>query len=86
MPLLNARHRNPETAALSVAENRASKCQSLRHSWHAEEQGLTAIADRSAERLAGDVADWLKSTAAGRRASAQTREELANIVGRARGQ
>jgi hypothetical protein len=85
--LLSARHRNPESAALSIAANRASKCELLRSEREDSDPEhaarLTGYADRNAASLEADVADWLKRTAAGKRASEQTRELLNQIVRRA---
>jgi len=85
--LLRARHPNPESAALSIAANRASKCELLRgDAAHCNSsRGLIRIADNYAASLEADVADWLKRTAAGRRASDQTRELLRQSIQRAYG-
>lgn len=78
--LLHAKHPDPESAALSVAANRASKCQLLRR------EGLTDMADRNAKHLFYDVREWIASTVAGTNASDQTCAMLHNIVARARGE
>jgi hypothetical protein len=93
MALLAARHRDPESAALSIASNRASKCRKLRESAdQADAEGkdcgaqLRRIADRNAESLFYDVREWIGGTVAGTNASDQTCELLHEIVARARGE
>jgi hypothetical protein len=70
-------HRYPTSAALSVAANRANKCELLR------DGDAAGLAERNAERLELDVHDWIKNTAAGRRSDAQTRRLLYMSVARA---
>jgi hypothetical protein len=53
MSLLNTKHADPLSAAVSVAENRADKAELLRA------DGLNGIAESSARRLAEDVADFI---------------------------
>jgi hypothetical protein len=93
MALLNARHDEPVTAALSIAANRASKCELLRaDSDRADAEGkdygpqLRRIADRYAKNLSYDVAEWIGSTVAGTNASDRVCERLHEIVARARGE
>jgi hypothetical protein len=90
MALLNARHPDPETAALSIAANRASKCELLRaeaaKTSDAEHAAwLIKMADRYASDLFFDVREWIGSTSAGTNASDQVCERLHEIVARARG-
>lgn len=93
MTLLAARHENPETAALSVASNRASKIDALRAEVMREVAKGTTKTDayaRRLERIASDnsaslrrdIADWLGKTAAGKRASDQTIAQLFKIGNR----
>jgi hypothetical protein len=70
-------HRNPTSAALLVAANRASESELLRDGDAAD------LAERNAERLELDVRDWIKNTAAGRRSDEQTRRLLYASVARA---
>lgn len=76
--LINTRHEDEVTAALSIAANRASKCQLLRR------QGYPGIADRYARNLFFDVRQWIGETVAGNNASDQTCERLHEIVASAR--
>lgn len=80
MSLLNTRHRDPESAALSVAASRATKAARLRAVGH------TKLADRYAESLFYDVRAWIGGTVAGTNASDQTCERLHAEAARARGQ
>lgn len=91
MALLNTRHRDPESAAISIANNRASKCELLRDAaakTDDREHGarLIARADRYATDLFYDVREWVASTVAGTNASDQTCERLHEAVARARGE
>lgn len=72
--LLNTHHADPESAALAIAANRASKVQALRREGHAD------IADRYAANLHRDVAEWLSSTRAGVEASPSTVARLHDLV------
>lgn len=78
--LLNARHRDPATAALSVAASRADKAARLRA------EGLASVADRYADNLFYDVREWIAGTVAGTNASDQTCERLHAEVACARGE
>lgn len=89
MTLLNGPHRDPETAALSIAASRASKCQKLRGEAREVEDveyaaQLVKIADRYAESLFYDVREWIGGTVDGTNASDQTCERLHEIVASAR--
>jgi hypothetical protein len=53
MSLLNTKHADPLSAAVSVAENRADKAQMLRA------DGLNGIAESSARRLFEDVQSFV---------------------------
>jgi hypothetical protein len=77
MALLTARHPNPESAALSVALNRASKIDLLKDDARAmaSDSAVRAqyerMASNNADNLRRDIAGWF-GTAAGKRASAGT--------------
>lgn len=87
MTLLRAPHRDPESAALAVAANRASKCELLRRDAAGAVGGkqLREMAENNALRLEADVLQWLAYTAAGKRASSQTRRALRESIDRAYG-
>lgn len=85
MSLLGTRHANPETAALSIATNRASKIDKLRTEadtlivdggTYEQSARLLRMADHNANSLRRDIADWLGNTAAGKRANAHTVAQL----------
>lgn len=76
--LLNAKHSDEVSAALSIARNRASKCQLLRGSGHED------IADRYATSLFYDVREFI-GTRSSDAVSDQTCTMLHEIVASARG-
>lgn len=95
MPLIG-RHPEPLTAAMSLAENRASKCELLRASAAkadaaGEDYGdqLRRIADRSARRLFDDVRAFVAfeyaQRAHGEQVPDNVCEQLHAAVARARG-
>lgn len=77
MALLNVRPFSVSDA-LSVAENRASKCRMLRR------EGNGDIADKYAESLFYDVREWIGSTVEGTNASDDVCARLHEIVASAR--
>lgn len=92
MALLNPRHRDPLSAAVSLAENRASKCELLRRDAAGAVHGdqLRRIADRSARRLFEDVLEFVAyqyaQLAHGEQVPENVCERLHAAVARARGE
>jgi hypothetical protein len=74
--LLNTRHADPLSAAISLAENRADKAQMLRA------DGLNGIAESSARRLAEYVRDFIDNG----QVPDNVRERLDAAVTRAKGE
>lgn len=92
MALLTGRHRDPLSAAVSLAENRADKAEMLRREAVGSAGGaqLVKIADRSALRLFHDVREFIAyeyaQVARGEQVPDNVCERLHAAVARARGE